>query len=96
VVRFTDEKAISCIAGDWKRLEVLRRHFKDADGSLATRPLSYAVEGGKFTLGVTELCDGYVFLNGVQTEAGLTGDYVTLGLGGFDKLGSFAATMIKD
>jgi hypothetical protein len=96
VVRFTDEKAISCIAGDWKRLEVLRRQFNDRDGFLATRPLSYIFERGKLTLGVTEVCDGYVFLNGVATDAGFTGDYGTLGLGGFQKLGSFAAAIIKE
>jgi hypothetical protein len=96
VVRFTDEKAISCMAGDWKRLEVLRRQFNDPDGFLATKPLSYIFERGELTLGVTEVCDGYVFLRGVPTDAGLTGDYGTLGLDGFHKLGSFAAAIIKE
>lgn|SRR5581483_37017 len=27
-VRVTREKAVSCMDGDWKRLEILRRHFK--------------------------------------------------------------------
>jgi hypothetical protein len=96
VVRFTEEKAISCIAGEWKRLEVLRRQFNDAEGFLATKPLSYIFERGKLTLGVTEVCDGYVFLRGVPMEAGFSGDYGTLGLGGFQKLGSFAAAIIKE
>jgi hypothetical protein len=96
VVRFTDEKAISCITGDWKRLEVLRRQFNDANSFLATKPLSYTLERGELTLGVTEVCDGYVFLRGVPTDAGLTGDYGTLGLDGFHKLGSFAGTIIKE
>ena len=96
VVRFTAEKAVSCIAGDWKRLEVLKRHLKDTNSFLATRPLAYNLEQGKFTLGVTEVCDGYVFLRGVVNEEGLTGDYGALGLGGFDKVGSFAAAKIKD
>ena len=96
VVRFTDQKAVSCIAGDWRRLEVLRRQFNDPDGFLATKPLSYIFERGELTFGVTEVCDGYVLLRGVPTEAGLTGDYGTLGLDGFQKLGSFAAALIKE
>lgn len=84
------------MAGDWKRVEVVRRQFNDADDFLATKPLSYIVERGELTLGVTEVCDGYVFLHGVSTGAGFTGEYGTLGLDGFHKLGAFAATRVKD
>ncbi|HEY6923448.1 MAG TPA: hypothetical protein VI653_08265 [Steroidobacteraceae bacterium] len=75
---FTDEKTVSCMAGEWRRLEVLRRQFNDPDGFLATKPLSYIFEQGELTLGVTEVCDGYVFLRGIPTDAGLTGDYMEL------------------
>lgn len=95
-VRFTNENAPSCMPGDWKRLEVLRRRFNDPTGFLATKPLSYIFEHGELTLGVTEVCDGYIFLRGVPTDVGLTGDYGTVGLDGFHKLGSFSATMVQD
>ena len=96
VVRITNEKAISCISGDWKRLELVRREFKDPADFLATKPLSYLLDGSELTLGVTEVCDGYVLLHGVPTNEGLAGDYGTLGLGGFHKLGSFAAVIVKE
>jgi len=95
VVLLTGKKASSCIVGDWKQAEILKRQFKDHD-FLATRPLSYSIEGNKLTLGVTEVCDGYVFLRGVLTDTGATGDYGTLGLEGFTRLGSFAAVTARD
>jgi len=95
VIRLTSEKASSCIVGDWKQVEILKRQFKDPS-FLATKPLSYSIEGNKLTLGVTEVCDGYVFLRGVLTDKGATGDYGTLGLEGFTRLGSFAAVASRD
>ena len=58
--------------------------------------MAYSIVGNELTLGVTEVCDGYVFLRGVLTETGTTGDYGTLGLEGFTRLGSFAAVAAKD
>ena len=95
VVRLTGEKALSCMAGDWKQVKILKRQFKDQD-LLATKPLSYSINGDQLALGVTEICDGYVFLDGLLTDKGATGDYGTLGLEGFTRLGSFAAVMARD
>jgi hypothetical protein len=89
------EQATSCIVGTWRHLEIIKRRFKDSD-FLATKPLSYSIEGGEVTLGVTEVCDGYVFLHGTLTDAGATGDYGTLGFEGFKKLGTFVAVGAKD
>lgn len=83
------------MVGDWKQVEILKRQFKDHD-LLATKPLSYSVNGDELALGVTEICDGYVFLHGLLTDQGATGDYGTLGLEGFSRLGSFAAVMARD
>jgi len=91
-VRVTAEQAISCMAGNWRRLEIVKRQFKDSD-FLATKPLSYSIEGRELTLGVTEVCDGYAFLHG---NAGATRDYGTFGLEGFKKLGTFVAVVAKD
>ena len=94
-IRVTAEQAISCMAGNWRRLEIVKRQFKDSD-FLATKPLSYSIEGRELTLGVTEVCDGYVFLHGTLSDAGATGDYGTFGLEGFKKLGTFVAVVAKD
>lgn len=82
------------MAGDWKQVEILKRQFKSED-LLATKPLSYSIVGNQLTLGVTEICDGYIFLHGSLTDKGATGDYGTLGLEGFTRLGSFAAVMAR-
>lgn len=95
VVRLTGEKAKSCMAGDWKQVEILKRQFKDQD-ALATKPLSYSIVGNRLTLGVTEICDGYVVLYGSLTDNGARGDYGTLGLEGFTRLGSFVAMGARD
>ena len=94
-LRVTNERAASCIGGDWKRLVIVKRQFKEADSFLATKPLSYSLEGSKLTFGVTEVCDGYVFLSGAVTDARVAGDYGTLGLGGFTKLGTFSAARVQ-
>lgn len=94
-VRVTREKAVSCMDGDWKRLEILRRQFKGS-GPLPTRPLSYSLRGNKLTFGATDVCDAYILLSGTVTKKSLSGDYGTLGLGGFHKFGYFRATMVKD
>ena len=95
VIRLTGETASSCIAGDWQQAEILKRQFRDSD-FLATKPLSYSIQGNKLTLGVTEVCDGYVFLRGVLTDKGATGDYGTFGKAGFTRLGSFTAATARD
>ena len=95
VVRLTGKMARSCIVGDWRQIEILKRQFTHNE-SLATRPLSYSIVGNTLTLGATEVCDGYVFLHGVVTDSGTTGDYGTLGLKGFTRLGSFTAVAVKD
>ena len=92
-VRVTAEQATSCIAGDWKRLDIVKRQFKDSD-FLATKPLSYSIEGTEVTLGVTEVCDGYVFLRGALMGSRVAGDYGTLEMGGFTKLGTFVAARV--
>ncbi len=95
VVRLTGKTASSCIDGDWRQIEILKREFTHNE-SLATRPLSYSIEGNKLILGVTEVCDGYVFLRAVLTDKETTGDYGTLAMGGFTRLGSFTAVAAKD
>ena len=100
VVRLTGEKARSCIGGDWKQLEILKRQFndsaRDAESSagrslLATKPLSYSIGGNRLLLGVTEVCDAYVFLRGVLKDEWAAGDYGWLHPYGFTILGSFTA-----
>jgi len=105
VVRLTSEKASSCIGGDWKQLEILKRQFqlKGSNGKisvsrwlLATQPLSYSIEGNRILLAVTGVCDAYVFLPGMLTDEAATGDYGRLDPDGFSLFGSFAAVPVKE
>lgn len=43
VVRLTSEKASSCIVGEWKQVEILKRQLKGPD-FLATEPLSFSID----------------------------------------------------
>jgi hypothetical protein len=94
IILVTDAKANSCRAGDWKRLELLSYQSEDPN-FVARRPLSYLLDGNTLSLGANEICDGYISMHGVLTDVGVSGDYGSLGLGSFRRLGFFAARLIK-
>jgi hypothetical protein len=81
-VRFTDEKAESCMSGDWKRVVVVEFESTGEPGFPGGEPLAYTVDGGSLIVGRNEICDAYVWLSGDLKKDGLTGDYFSLGLGG--------------
>ena len=95
-VRFTDEKADSCIAGDWKRVVVIAFESSGEPAFPGREPLSYAVDGDWLTIGRNEVCDAYRMLGGELTAAGLTGEYYSLGLSGERHLGYVQARPIAD
>ena len=94
-VRFTDEKALSCISGEWKRLTVLSFESSGEPAFPGRDPLSYALDGHTLTIGRNEICDAYVMLKGDVTSVGMTGDYFSLGLGGTHQLGYVQGTPNK-
>jgi hypothetical protein len=81
-VRFTGEKAESCMSGDWKRVVVVEFESTGEPGFPGHEPLAYTVDGGSLIVGRNEICDAYVWLSGDLKADGLTGDYFSLGLGG--------------
>jgi len=86
-VRFTAEKAQSCISGDWRKIVVVSFKSLGEPAFPGKDPLAYSLEGRQLTIGRNEICDGYVMLQGELTDAGLSGEYFTLGLGGQHQMG---------
>lgn len=86
-VRFTDQKAASCLDGNWKRVEA----YQDATRSpgLLGRPISYTLEGSALTVGV---CDGHQELVGELRDNRVFGQYIALSSGVREPLGSFYAS----
>jgi hypothetical protein len=81
------------MSGTWKRLEILKATSKDS-GFVASRPMSYSIDGDTFIFGANEICDAYLWLKGHLNAAGAAGSYIALGLGGTDQIGTFTATPI--
>lgn len=88
-VEFTEEKARSCLGGDWKILKVVSATTQDEDFFPAADPLSYQIDNEQLTIGRNELCDAYLLLKGPVGEPSVRGDYFSLGLGGGTRLGYF-------
>ncbi|MFK2891685.1 hypothetical protein [Dyella flagellata] len=94
-VEFTNEKAASCMGGEWKVLKVISAMTKDKNFFPAADPLSYQIEGGKLTIGRNEVCDAYLWLQGALGGVSVRGDYFRLGLGGTTPLGYFDLRQAK-
>ena len=94
-VEFTGKKAQSCTGGEWKVLKVVSVKTQDKDFFPVSDPLSYQIEGKQLTMGRNEVCDGYLWLQGVLGEAPVKGEYFSLGLGGSAPLGYFKLSPAK-
>src|SRR5579859_1391202 len=81
-VEFTNEKAASCLGGEWRVLKVVSATTQDKNFFPASDPLSYQIEGKQLTIGRNEVCDAYLLLKGALGGASVRGDYFSLGLGG--------------
>lgn len=88
-VEFTDNKAASCMGGEWKILRVVSATTRDKKFFPTSDPLSYQIENKQLTIGRNELCDAYLWLQGPLGEPSVRGDYFSLGLGGSAPLGYF-------
>jgi hypothetical protein len=94
-IRFTDEKAQSCIGGDWMRIIVETRTAQKEDFFPLNGPLAYKLEDGRLTLGRTAICDGYLFMSGKLEDPAVQGDYYAFGLSGGKNLGFFTLKRIR-
>jgi hypothetical protein len=93
-VRFSDEGARSCMAGRWRRVDVLAITKKNEGFFPASGALAYTIEDGRLVFGRTEVCDGYLFLSGNAGGAQIKGDYSSVSIGGAVNLGSFSLSRL--
>jgi hypothetical protein len=94
-VEFTNEKAASCMAGEWKVLKVISATTKDKDFFPTEDPLSYRIEDKQLTIGRNEVCDAYLWLRGALGGTSVRGNYFSLGLEGANPLGYFNLNQVK-
>jgi hypothetical protein len=94
-VKFTNENALSCMSGDWSRVDIESATTRDANFFPVAGPLSFKVENNNLTIGRTEICDAYLMLGGALNEKAIKGDYFGLGLGRASSLGFFTLTRTK-
>jgi len=86
---FTDNRAKSCLGGDWKQIIVDSHKTSDGQFFPVDEPLSYEFDKGKLTIGRNEVCDAYLQLSGELNESNVDGEYVAFGWGS-KQLGYFS------
>ena len=92
VIEFTDQRAPSCIAGKWLRVNVVSATTNDKRFYPSTDPLSYSVENKQLTIGRNEICDAYLMLRGTLNGEVTRGEYFSLGWVSSTPLGFFTLT----
>lgn len=95
VVAFTNDRASSCMSGDWKRVSVTSKTTKDPNFYPISDPLSFTLKDNRLTIGRNEVCDAYIWLEGNIKDESARGEYFSLGLGGSSPLGFFTLTKRK-
>lgn len=89
-VRLLAEPATeSCMAGTWKRAVVEAKSTYEEKFFPLDEPLAYQLLSGGLTLGRTDVCDGYTFLNGKSSGSTIRGTYDLVSIQGAQKLGYF-------
>ena len=94
VIQFTDQRAPSCIGGNWFRVNVVSSTTDDAHFFPVSDPLSYSVDGNQITIGRNEICDAYLELRGPLNAEAIRGEYISFGWGS-TPLGFFALSRKK-
>lgn len=89
-VSFSGEGASSCIAGRWRKVAVVAVTKKNESFFPVSGLLAYTIEDGRLVFGRTDVCDGYLFLNGARGGAQINGDYRSVSIGSAVTLGSFS------
>ena len=88
-VEFTQQKALSCIGGDWLRLNIISASTTDSDFYPLKDPMSYQLVKNELTIGRNGVCDGYLHMSGTLDGQSARGDYYSFGLSGSTPLGFF-------
>jgi hypothetical protein len=92
-VKFTSQKAHSCIGGKWMQMTVVSSTTEDLNFYPVSDALSYEIEKDQLTIGRNEICDAYLMLSGSLNNQPVRGEYYGFGLGGSTSLGFF--TLIR-
>jgi len=77
------------MSGEWKVVRVFSAKTMDKQFFPASDPLSYHIENNQLTIGRNQVCDDYLWLQGPLEGPSVSGEYVSLGLGGTASLGHF-------
>ena len=88
IIHFTEDKAQSCLGGDWKRVVVDSYETSDPIFFPVNEPLSFELDGNKLSIGRNEICDAYLQLSGEIKDSTMIGEYIAFGWGN-RKLGYF-------
>jgi hypothetical protein len=81
-VRVTASKASACLAGDWKKLEVLSQQ-----GALINQP-AWTEDGAELRVLLdTRACDSYPMLHGTFGRGRFEGDYFHMSIDSIEELG---------
>jgi hypothetical protein len=94
-LQFTDEKADSCVGGDWKRVKVSDFRSTDEYFFPGNEHLSYEVTGKAIFIGRNEICDAYLTLVGEIKPQSVSGVYRSEGLSYGEVLGHFYAVPLR-
>ena len=89
IIQFSDEKAKSCLEGNWKRAIVKSRNTSDKKFFPVYHPLSYTLEGSVLTIGHNEVCNAYAQLSGKVKDYKVSGEFIGFGPGWTKYLGYF-------
>lgn len=94
-LELTDEKADTCMSGEWKKARLIQSSFPSLVTEFETKDYfpTYEAKGHVLTIQLNPpgLCDAYLFLSGHFTERDGKGDYRTFGLGYGNSLDTFTA-----
>jgi len=94
VIEFTEHQARSCIAGKWLHVNVVSSTTEDGRFFPVSDPLSYGVENNQLTIGRNEICDSYLWLQGMLENEIIHGEYLSFGWGS-KSLGFFSLSKRK-
>ncbi len=87
-IRFTNDKADSCLGGNWHKVDVVSHTTIDESFFPVNGALSYDYSEEKIVIGRNEICDAYLHLDGSFKNMSANGEYISFGWGS-KKIGHF-------
>jgi hypothetical protein len=84
------ETARSCLAGDWKKLKILKSNYKGV-----SEP-AWSLEGNSVSVLIaSDICDGYDQVTGVVSKGRFSGRHSQFGISGSTTIGVASAVRIR-